>query len=102
MANSTPTTGHHDDRPTRNDVTAAEPERDRQAGAAAELLRQPRSDVAADRAADGEAEAHDREHQAGSGLGNHFVEFGIVEVMEHDEILNVPAGKYLGLLSHSG
>ncbi|HVG41963.1 MAG TPA: RtcB family protein [Chitinophagaceae bacterium] len=37
-----------------------------------------------------------------SGSGNHFVEFGIVEISEQDEILNVPAGKYVGLLSHSG
>ena len=37
-----------------------------------------------------------------SGSGNHFVEFGIVEIAEKDEVLNVEAGKYLGLLSHSG
>lgn len=37
-----------------------------------------------------------------SGSGNHFVEFGIVEVDEKDATLNVPAGKYIGLLSHSG
>jgi tRNA-splicing ligase RtcB len=37
-----------------------------------------------------------------SGSGNHFVEFGIVEIEEKDEVLNIPAGKYLGLLSHSG
>jgi tRNA-splicing ligase RtcB len=37
-----------------------------------------------------------------SGSGNHFVEFGIVEINEHDEKLNLPAGKYVGLLSHSG
>jgi tRNA-splicing ligase RtcB len=37
-----------------------------------------------------------------SGSGNHFVEFGIVEINEQDEKLNLPAGKYLGLLSHSG
>ncbi len=37
-----------------------------------------------------------------SGSGNHFVEFGIVEIGEHDEILQLPAGKYVGLLSHSG
>ena len=37
-----------------------------------------------------------------SGSGNHFVEFGIVEIEKQDEVLNVPAGKYLGLLSHSG
>src|SRR3978361_161586 len=41
-----------------------------------------------------------------SGSGNHFVEFGIVDVNDEDdngsEILNIPKGKYLGLLSHSG
>ena len=37
-----------------------------------------------------------------SGSGNHFVEFGIVEVNEADEVLNIPAGMYVGLLSHSG
>jgi len=37
-----------------------------------------------------------------SGSGNHFVEFGIVEIPEKDEILNLLPGNYLGLLSHSG
>lgn len=37
-----------------------------------------------------------------SGSGNHFVEFGVVEVAEEDPVLGVPAGKYVGLLSHSG
>jgi tRNA-splicing ligase RtcB len=37
-----------------------------------------------------------------SGSGNHFVEFGVVEVSEKDEVLGIEAGKYLGLLSHSG
>ncbi len=37
-----------------------------------------------------------------SGSGNHFVEFGVVEVAEKDEMLGVAPGKYLGLLSHSG
>jgi tRNA-splicing ligase RtcB len=37
-----------------------------------------------------------------SGSGNHFVEFGVVEINEADEILNVTPGKYIGLLSHSG
>lgn len=35
-----------------------------------------------------------------SGSGNHFVEFGIVELP--DDFNGVPAGKYLALLSHSG
>ena len=35
-----------------------------------------------------------------SGSGNHFVEFGILEVL--DEGLGLPLGQYLALLSHSG
>ena len=39
-----------------------------------------------------------------SGSGNHFVEFGVVEILSSDATsgLTVSAGKYLGLLSHSG
>lgn len=37
-----------------------------------------------------------------SGSGNHFVEFGIVDIAEKDETLGVEAGTYVGLLSHSG
>lgn len=37
-----------------------------------------------------------------SGSGNHFVEFGVVELKEKDEVLGIDAGNYLGLLSHSG
>lgn len=37
-----------------------------------------------------------------SGSGNHFVEFGVVDIAEKDEILGVEPGKYVGLLSHSG
>lgn len=37
-----------------------------------------------------------------SGSGNHFVEFGIVEVYEEGAELNLPKGKYLSVLSHSG
>ena len=37
-----------------------------------------------------------------SGSGNHFVEFGTVEIKERDEVLGIDAGNYLGLLSHSG
>ena len=37
-----------------------------------------------------------------SGSGNHFVEFGLVEIAERDEVLGVEAGNYVGLLSHSG
>lgn len=37
-----------------------------------------------------------------SGSGNHFAEFGIVEINEKDTQLGVEAGTYLGLLTHSG
>ena len=37
-----------------------------------------------------------------SGGGNHFVEFGIVDVSDVHNEFNVPVGKYLGILSHSG
>jgi len=37
-----------------------------------------------------------------SGSGNHFVEFGIVDIGEPDPVLGLAPGNYLGLLSHSG
>lgn len=37
-----------------------------------------------------------------SGSGNHFVEFGVIEISDAQNEFNVPMGKYLGLLSHSG
>ncbi len=37
-----------------------------------------------------------------SGSGNHFAEFGIIEVKEKDDVLGVPAGNYVGFLTHSG
>lgn len=37
-----------------------------------------------------------------SGTGNHFVEWGIVEIFKEDDLLEIPAGEYLALLSHSG
>jgi tRNA-splicing ligase RtcB len=37
-----------------------------------------------------------------SGGGNHFVEFGIIEFAERDEILNIDKGRYVALLTHSG
>jgi len=37
-----------------------------------------------------------------SGSGNHFVEFGIVDIQQRDVVLNIEPGKYIGLLSHSG
>lgn len=36
-----------------------------------------------------------------SGSGNHFVEFGLIELYE-DNKLHLPAGEYMALLSHSG
>jgi tRNA-splicing ligase RtcB len=36
-----------------------------------------------------------------SGSGNHFVEFGIVEMWD-DNAFGIPAGNYLGILAHSG
>lgn len=37
-----------------------------------------------------------------SGGGNHFVEWGIIEFNEEDKALNIPKGKYVALLTHSG
>ena len=37
-----------------------------------------------------------------SGGGNHFVEFGILEFAQDDAVLNIPKGKYVALLTHSG
>lgn len=37
-----------------------------------------------------------------SGTGNHFVEWGLLEVTETDDLMQLPAGNYLALLSHSG
>ena len=37
-----------------------------------------------------------------SGSGNHFVEFGIINIEEWDLELGIVPGNYLGLLSHSG
>lgn len=37
-----------------------------------------------------------------SGGGNHFVEWGVMEFEQDDAALNVPKGKYVALLSHSG
>ena len=37
-----------------------------------------------------------------SGSGNHFAEFGLIEIDEKDAVLNVPAGKYVGFVTHSG
>lgn len=47
---------------------------------------------------------HDKAYSqlGSSGGGNHFVEWGIIEFAERDEVLNIDQGKYLALLSHSG
>ncbi len=37
-----------------------------------------------------------------SGSGNHFAEFGVVEIGEQDPVLGVAPGNYVGLLTHSG
>ena len=37
-----------------------------------------------------------------SGSGNHFVEWGVVDITDPTNELGVPVGQYLGLLSHSG
>ncbi len=37
-----------------------------------------------------------------SGSGNHFVEFGIVEISKEDPQMDLPVGRYFALLSHSG
>jgi tRNA-splicing ligase RtcB len=37
-----------------------------------------------------------------SGGGNHFVEFGIVEILSPINEFNLPVGQYVALLSHSG
>jgi tRNA-splicing ligase RtcB len=36
-----------------------------------------------------------------SGTGNHFVEFGVVELWENNPF-GIPEGEYIGILSHSG
>lgn len=42
-------------------------------------------------------------HQIGtSGGGNHFVEWGELEILDHDNPFDLGKGKYLALLSHSG
>jgi tRNA-splicing ligase RtcB (3'-phosphate/5'-hydroxy nucleic acid ligase) len=37
-----------------------------------------------------------------SGSGNHFVEFGVVDISDEHNEFNLPLGRYLALLSHSG
>ncbi len=37
-----------------------------------------------------------------SGSGNHFVEFGVVDISDENNEFNLPLGRYLALLSHSG
>jgi len=37
-----------------------------------------------------------------SGGGNHFVEFGVGEILDENNEFSLPTGKYLAVLSHSG
>jgi len=37
-----------------------------------------------------------------SGGGNHFVEFGVTQILDKGNEFNLPEGKYLAVLSHSG
>jgi tRNA-splicing ligase RtcB len=37
-----------------------------------------------------------------SGSGNHFVEYGVLSLLDRDEELDLDAGEYVALLSHSG
>ncbi|MDX1943671.1 MAG: RtcB family protein [Saprospiraceae bacterium] len=37
-----------------------------------------------------------------SGSGNHFVEFGIVNIIDPNNEFHLPIGEYVGILSHSG
>lgn len=37
-----------------------------------------------------------------SGSGNHFAEFGVIDIESKDEVLGIDAGKYIGFLTHSG
>ena len=37
-----------------------------------------------------------------SGSGNHFVEFGVLQLADSDDALGLEAGQYVALMSHSG
>lgn len=43
-----------------------------------------------------------RKQIGSSGSGNHFVEFGTVEITDENNEFNLPIGQYVGILSHSG
>ncbi|MEN0006907.1 MAG: RtcB family protein [Bacteroidota bacterium] len=43
-----------------------------------------------------------RQQIGSSGSGNHFVEFGIVHLTDEHNEFDLPIGRYLGLLTHSG
>ncbi len=43
-----------------------------------------------------------RRQLGSSGGGNHFVEWGVVTITEHDPKVGLATGEYLGLLNHSG
>ena len=43
-----------------------------------------------------------RQQIGSSGSGNHFVEFGLVEISDPENELGLAPGQYIGVLSHSG
>lgn len=43
-----------------------------------------------------------RKQLGSSGSGNHFAEFGIIEITEKDAALSIDAGSYIGFMTHSG
>ncbi|HTN39132.1 MAG TPA: RtcB family protein, partial [Arachidicoccus sp.] len=43
-----------------------------------------------------------RKQLGSSGSGNHFAEFGIIEITEKDAALSLDAGSYIGFMTHSG
>lgn len=43
-----------------------------------------------------------RKQIGSSGSGNHFVEFGVVNITDENNEFDLPLGQYLGVLSHSG
>ncbi|GAA4050560.1 RtcB family protein [Hymenobacter glaciei] len=73
-----------------------------------EVFKNPTDDAVLDRPEFKEISVVRGKHEAAvkqlgsSGSGNHFVEWGLVDITAEDNELGVPVGQYLGLLSHSG
>jgi tRNA-splicing ligase RtcB len=73
-----------------------------------EVFKNPADDPILDRSEFREIAVVRGKHEAASkqlgssGSGNHFVEWGLVDITTEDNELGVPVGHYLGLLSHSG